>query len=247
MRDPLAEQALWAVGLEETLAMLLLQHNCHLKYVRIFGGAAIFTSHPGWLISQNATFSLASFCGAVVAREVMFITNVRAVAGCCFHSRCLAHGVPWRPVLRWRCRLCIRFKCVNFHDGVTFYVNPPANKRFHQQMIKYYLAKRQVQVFHCLLFFARWKWGLKWHDEAKLKLRTFCHLQTEKALENQQATFNFHSERLHHDSQGKAGLPFKWSVKLPRKLRAVSLHCAQGFHQFDPIRSSPTKKISKIK
>lgn len=74
--DPLADQALWAVGLEETLTMFLLQYNCHLKYVRIFSGAAIFTSHPGWLISQNATFSNGGFCGAVVAREVTFITNV---------------------------------------------------------------------------------------------------------------------------------------------------------------------------
>lgn len=114
MRDPLADQALWAVGLEETLTMFLRQYNCHLKYVRIFSGAAIFTSHPGWLISQNATFSIGGFCGAVVAREVTFITNVRAEAVCCFHSRCLAHEVPWRPIFCLCCWLCIQFKYVHF-------------------------------------------------------------------------------------------------------------------------------------
>lgn len=70
MRDPLADQALWAVGHEETLTMFLLQYNCHLKYVRIFSSAAIFTSHPGWLMECRGDPS------SVYAADYVYSSNM---------------------------------------------------------------------------------------------------------------------------------------------------------------------------
>lgn len=104
-------------------------------------------------------------------------------------------------------------------------------------------------------FFAKWKGGLKLHNKAKLKIRTFCHLQTQnKAIENQKATFNCHIKRLCHDSQGKASIQVNCFITTesassitPMWSRFALFFATPSLHQFDPIRSSQTEKISKIK